>query len=42
MNGQRYVSGKTRNADKAAREREEFLQNLERIRKGEPVLEVPR
>jgi four helix bundle protein len=34
LKGERYVSGKTRQADLAARERREFLEKLERIRKG--------
>jgi len=33
MKGQRYVTEKTRRADKARQEREEFLKKLERIRK---------
>jgi hypothetical protein len=34
MKGQRYVSEKTRRADKARQERDEFLNKLEQIRKG--------
>ena len=34
LKGQRYVSEKTRRADKARQEREEFLKKLEQIRKG--------
>jgi four helix bundle protein len=34
MKGQRYVSEKTRRADKARQEREEFLTKFEQIRKG--------
>jgi len=34
LKGQRYVSEKTRRADKARLEREEFLKKLEQIRKG--------
>ena len=33
LKGQRYVNEKTRRADKARQEREEFLKKLERIRK---------
>jgi hypothetical protein len=33
MKGPRYVTEKTRRADKARQEREEFLKKLERIRK---------
>ena len=38
MKGQRYVTEKTRRADKARQEREEFLRKLEQIRtgKGQP------
>jgi len=32
--GERYVSEKTRQAERAARERREFLEELERIRRG--------
>lgn len=32
--GERYVNEKTRQADRAARERREFLEELERIRQG--------
>lgn len=35
LKGQRYVSETTRRAAEAARDREEFLKELERIRKGE-------
>ena len=34
LKGERYVSGKTRRADQAARERQEFLRKLEQIRRG--------
>jgi four helix bundle protein len=34
MKGQRYVTEKTRRADQARQEREEFLKKLEQIRKG--------
>jgi four helix bundle protein len=34
LKGQRYVSEKTRRADKARQEREEFLKKLEQTRKG--------
>lgn len=34
LKGQRYVSEKTRRADKARQERDEFLKKLEQIRKG--------
>jgi four helix bundle protein len=34
LKGERYVSAKTRQADRAARERREFLEKLERIRRG--------
>jgi four helix bundle protein len=34
LKGQRYVSEKTRRADKARQEREEFLKKLKQIRKG--------
>ena len=36
LKGQRYVTGKTRRADKARQEREEFLKKLEQIRQGVP------
>jgi hypothetical protein len=32
--GERYVTEKTRQADRAVRERQGFLEELERIRKG--------
>jgi hypothetical protein len=34
MKDQRYVAEKTKKADQARREREEFLSELEQIRKG--------
>ena len=34
LKGQRYVTEKTRRADKVRQEREEFLKKLEQIRKG--------
>jgi len=34
MKGERYVSERTRRADRAAQERREFLEELERIRRG--------
>ncbi len=34
LRGQRYVTEKTRRADKAVRDREEFLKELEHIRTG--------
>ena len=34
LKGERYVSGKTRRADQAARERQAFLRKLEQIRGG--------
>ncbi len=34
MKGQRYVTGKARRADQAARDRAEFLKELEQIRIG--------
>jgi hypothetical protein len=34
LKGQRYVSEKTRRADKSAHDRAEFLKELERIRNG--------
>jgi four helix bundle protein len=34
LKGERYVSEKTRRADLARRDREEFLKELERVRKG--------
>jgi len=37
LKGQRYVSEKTRRADKARQEREEFLKKLEQIRRGGSV-----
>ncbi len=36
MKGQRFVTGKTKRADQARTEREEFLRRLEEIRKGSP------
>jgi four helix bundle protein len=42
MKGQRYVTEKTKKADQARREREEFLRKLEHIRKGNvPPVEEP-
>jgi hypothetical protein len=34
LKGERYVSENTRRADQRARERQEFLEELERIRRG--------
>ena len=34
LKGQRFVTEKTRRADKARQEREEFLKKLEQMRKG--------
>jgi len=43
LRGQRYVSEKTRRADKARQEREEFLKKLEQIRRGgNPATGSPR
>ncbi len=36
LKGQRYVTDKTRRADKSRQEREEFLKKLEQIRQGAP------
>jgi four helix bundle protein len=37
LRGERYVSEKTRRTDQATRERQEFLDKLGRIRRGEPA-----
>ncbi len=36
LRGQRYVTEKSRKVEQARRERDEFLEKLERIRKGSP------
>ena len=36
IRGQRYLTNKTRRATKESREREEFLEELRRIREGHP------
>jgi four helix bundle protein len=42
LKGQRYVTEKTRRADQARQEREEFLRKLEQIRMGKsPSIEKP-
>jgi four helix bundle protein len=42
MKGQRYVTEKTRLADQARQEREEFLRKLEQIRQGVPPAAKPK
>ena len=42
MKGQRYVTEKTRKADQARRERDEFLKKLEQIRRGAAPDEKPK
>jgi len=37
LKGERYVNAKTRRAEQTARERQKFLDELERIRRGEPA-----
>ena len=39
IKGQRYLTDKTRRADQAKRERDEFLQTLEQVRRGAPYPE---
>ena len=39
IKGQRYLTDKTRRADQAKRERDEFLQTLEQVRQGAPYPE---
>jgi len=39
IKGQRYLTAKTRKADQAKRERDEFLQKLEQVRRGAPYNE---
>lgn len=42
MKGQRYVTERTKKADQARLEREEFLRKLEQIRKGNsPAIDKP-
>jgi four helix bundle protein len=40
IKGQRYLTDKTRKADQAKRDRDEFLQTLEQIRRGAPYPET--
>jgi hypothetical protein len=40
MKGQRYATDKVRSGEEAKRQREEFLETLEQVRKGAPYPEV--
>lgn len=40
IKGQRYLTDKTRKADQAKRDRDEFLQTLEQVRRGAPYPET--
>jgi hypothetical protein len=39
IKGQRYLTDKTRKTDQAKRDRDEFLQTLEQVRRGAPYAE---